>query len=72
MIILSPKKFFAYNVVGMIPHTTDCVFCVCQTLSIIYNIYNNKKYIASEGKMVYNVLNMIIKMGVVPTGKKLI
>ena len=28
-----------------------------------------KKYIASEGKMVYNVLNMII-MGVVPTEEK--
>ena len=28
-----------------------------------------KKYIASEGKIVYNVLNMI-RMGVVPIGEK--
>ena len=72
MIILSPKKSFAYNVVGMKPHTTDCVFVpVSLPLYYIYNI-NNKKYIAREGKMVYNSLNMITKMGVVPTGTKLI
>ena len=29
-----------------------------------------KKYIASEGKIVYNVLNMIIIMGVVPTEER--
>ena len=29
-----------------------------------------KKYIASEEKIVYNVLNMIIIMGVVPTEEK--
>ena len=48
------------------------IYCLCEGKhpSIFKPSSYIKIYIASEEKMVYNVLNMTIKMGVVPTEGK--